>query len=36
MQVRCVRTLRRLAREHNLMAAATESGAGRRGAMRQW
>ena len=36
MQVRCVRTLRRLAREHNVMAAATESGAQRRGAMRWW
>jgi len=36
MQVRCVRTLRRLAREHNVLAAATGNGAGRRGAMRQW
>jgi hypothetical protein len=36
MQVRCVRTLRRLAREHNLMAAATESGARRAGRTRWW
>jgi len=36
MQARCVRTLRRLAREHNLMAAATESGAGARGGWRRW
>jgi len=36
MQARCVRTLRRLAREHNLMAAATESGAGSRGGWRRW
>jgi hypothetical protein len=36
MQVRCVRTLRRLAREHNLLAAATESGAGRAGRARWW
>ena len=36
MQVRCVRTLRRLAREHNLLAAATENGAGRRSGWRPW
>jgi hypothetical protein len=36
MQVRCVRTLRRLAREHNVMAAATESGARRTGLARWW
>ena len=36
MQVRCVRTLRRLARDHNVMAAATENGAGRAGRTRWW
>ena len=36
MQVRCVRMLRRLARDHNVMVAATESGGQRRGAMRWW
>ncbi len=36
MQVRCVRTLRRLARDHNVMAAATESGAGRPGRALWW
>jgi hypothetical protein len=36
MQVRCTRTLRRLAREHNLLAAATESGSARAGRARWW
>jgi hypothetical protein len=36
MQVRCTRTLRRLAREHNLLAAATESGAAHAGRARWW
>jgi len=36
MQVRCVRTLRRLAREHNVLAAATENGAGKRSGWRPW
>jgi hypothetical protein len=36
MQVRCTRTLRRLAREHDVMAAATESGTVRTGRARWW
>ena len=36
MQARCTKTLRRMAKDSNLMVAATEGGADGRGMMRWW